>query len=138
MSMKDLCTYDLNYSWREKMAWKHLWFGYEQEASEENDAKNKVPINSTSKKTNLPKKCPTDIKEFVNSVKFELCGTEYRKVHPNLTLEERDALAELIAHQKSGSIGSSICILDRIDYENEARRQLCDTLVDEDDISRNY
>jgi hypothetical protein len=30
--------------------------------------------------------------------------------------------------------GSGICILDRIDYENEARTQLSDTLVDDDGI----
>ena len=95
---------------------------------------NKIPIKSTSKKTNLPKKYPGEIKEFVSSVKSELLGSEYRKVHPNLTLEERDALAELIAHQKSDPIviqpadkGSGSCVLDRVDYENEAKGQLTDT-----------
>ena len=112
----------------------YFWFGFEKQSSYESDLNNKIPIKSTSKKTNLPKKYPGEIKEFVSSVKSELLGSEYRKVHPNLTLEERDALAELIAHQKSGSIviqpadkGSGSCILDRVDYENEAKGQLTDT-----------
>lgn len=34
--------------------------------------------------------------------------------------------------------GSGVCILDRVDYENEAKRQLTDTLVDKDGMTQNY
>ena len=59
-------------------------------------------------------------------------------IHPNLTIEEREAIEELTDLQKSGDIiiqpadkGSGICIMDRKDYIEEAQRQLRATLVTE-------
>ena len=66
-------------------------------------------------------------------------------MNPNLTVEEREALKELVDLQKSGDIviqpadkGSGICILDRKDYISEAERQLNDTLDCDDGTQREY
>ena len=99
----------------------------------------------SSKNTNLPYEYPNEIKEFVTAVKSELLGTEFEKVHHNLTVTEREALEELLAQQKLGRIviqpadkGSGICIYDREDYEAEAERQLNDTLEDALGQKHNY
>ena len=97
------------------------------------------------KNTNLPANYPSEIKDFASSVKSELLGSDFIKVKPNLTVDEREALEELVELQKSGAIviqpadkGSGICILNREDYVNEANRQLNDTLVCEDGNQMKY
>ena len=117
-----------------KFAWKHFF----KTKSIEPKESEKFPFSTKIKNTNVPKEYPTEIKEFVASVKSELLGTDFIKVHPNLTELEREALGELVALQKVGRIviqpadkGSGICIFAREDYEAEARRQLDDTLEDE-------
>ena len=58
---------------------------------------------------------------------------------------EREALAEIVVHQKSGTIViqpadkvSGICILDRKDYVDEAQRQLNANLVFDDQEPKKY
>ena len=126
------------------MVWKHFFWGKGDENYNENPS-TKIPINLQKKKTNLPANYPAEIKEFSISVKSELLGTESKKVKPNLTIDEREALEELINLQKSGDIvlqpadkGSGICILHRKDYISEAQGQLNDTLVCEDGSTRKY
>ena len=83
--------------------------------------------NLQKKKTNLPYNYPAEIKEFAISVKSDILGTESNKVRPNLTVEEKEALEELVDLQKFGELviqltdkGSGICILYRKDYIIEA------------------
>ena len=64
----------------------------------------KFPFSTKTKNTNVPKEYPVEIKEFVSSVKSELIGNDFKKVHPNLSDLEREALGELIAPQKVGKI----------------------------------
>ena len=65
--------------------------------------------------------------------------------HSNLTKEEWEALDKLNKLQKDGNIviqladkNGGICILDRIDYVEEAKRQLTDTLKDEEGKELSY
>ena len=73
------------------MVWKHFFWGKGDENYNENPS-TKIPINLQKKKTNLPYNYPAEIKEFSISVKSELLGSESKKVKPNLTVEEREAL----------------------------------------------
>ena len=124
-----------------KFAWKHFFKNKSTEPKESE----KFPFSTKSRNTNVPKEYPAEIKEFVASVKSELLGTDFIKVHPNLSELEREALEELIAFQKVGKIviqpadkGSGICIFDREDYETEANRQLQDTLENEQGQKEHY
>ena len=124
-----------------KFAWKHFFRTNTREPKESE----KFPFSTKIKNTNVPKEYPVEIKEFVSSVKSELIGTDFKKVHPNLSDLEREALGELIALQKVGKIviqpadkGSGICVFNREDYEAEAKRQLDDTLVNEHGQKKNY
>ena len=83
-----------------KFAWKHFF----KTKSIEPKESEKFPFSTKIKNTNVPKEYPTEIKEFVASVKSELLGTDFIKVHPNLTELEREALGELVALQKVGRI----------------------------------
>ena len=72
-------------------------------------------------------------------------GTDFVRFHSNLTEFERETLDEMVALQKVGKIviqpadkGSGICIYDREDYEAEAKRQLEETLEDEQGQKQNY
>ena len=127
------------------MIWKHFFWGKDREFSDDNNNATRVPTTQKRKNTNLPSNYPPEIRDFASSVRSDLLGSDFKKVHPNLTADERDALAELIAHQKSGAIviqpadkGSGICILDRQDYIDEVQRQLNDTLAVDDGEQTNY
>ena len=81
----------------------------------------------------------------MNSVKSELIGSKHKRVPPNLTKEEKDALAELIQLQKDGVIviqpankNSGMVIMNRKEYIDEAKRQLEDTLEDENGETQYY
>ena len=70
---------------------------------------------------------------------------EYKRIHHNITEQEKEALSELIALQKTGEIviqpadkGFVICLFDRKDYETEAYRHLEDTMEDEFGQKSNY
>ena len=54
-----------------KMAWKHFFWGSEND-DYENEPNNNIPNLSRPKKTNLPRNYPPEIKIFADSVKSEL------------------------------------------------------------------
>ena len=83
-----------------KFVWKHFF----RNKNSEPKVNEKFPFPTKTKNTNLPYEYPNEIKEFVTAVKSELLGTEFEKVHPNLTVPEREALEELLAQQKLGNI----------------------------------
>lgn len=82
---------------------------------------------------------------MVEGIKADLLGTDLKQIHPNLSKQEREALAELILLQENGVIviqpadkGSGWCILDRTDYLFEANRQLNSKLIKNDGSEENY
>ena len=124
-----------------KLAWKHFFRNNDFNSKQQET----FPFPTKGQQTNLPKDDPSEIKEFAKSVESELLGTKCKDIHHNLSKEEREALDELLALQKAGSIaiqpadkGSGICILDRKDYEAEAYRQLKDTLEKDGEKSNYY
>ena len=120
-----------------KFAWKHLF------RTKAFNLKNQISFPFQPKERIQTYLRIIQFKEFVSAVKSDLLGSDFIKIHPNLTELEDEALKELIALQKLGKIviqpadkGSGICIFDRTDYE--AERQLNDTLVDENGQNHNF
>ena len=82
----------------------------------------------------------------MNSVRSDLIGSaETNNKYSNLTKKEWEALDKLNRFQKEGIIviqpadkNGGICILDRKDYIDEAKRQLEDTLKNENGNEENY
>ena len=78
-------------------------------------------------------------------IQLDQISEENKNKYSNLTKEEWEAIEKLNKFQKEGNIviqpadkNGGICILDRIDYIEEANRQLNDTLKDENGQESNY
>ena len=135
------------YQMERKMAWRYIYFDATEDDNDNNteNTRAKFPFPDNRKKTYLPKEYPEEIKTFVNSVKSDLIGSKHKKVPHNLTKDEKDALAELIKLQKEGFIviqpadkNGGIVIMNRDEYVDEAKRQLEDTLEDDQGEKINY
>ena len=93
----------------------------------------------------MPEFYPKEINEFISSVRSDLIGSENKSKHSNMTKEEWEALDWLNALQKDGKIviqpadkNGGICVIDRVDYIEEANRQLTDSLETETDENGKY
>ena len=115
------------------MIWREWWFG--REAVDDI----KEPIFKT-KKSNLPKnyKMPNGLRTYVTAVKSEIIDPKNRnKVKSNLTVEEQQALKDLVRLQKEKKYvikqcdkGAGIIIMDHKDYVKAAEKHLHETIVD--------
>ena len=88
------------------MVWKEFWNGQEKE---ENDLTKHI---FKVKKTNFPKnyQIPQELKTFLAAIKSELLDPRNRRfVNPNLTMEEINALGELITLQMERKIVIKPC-----------------------------
>ena len=121
------------------MAWHTIFGNRNDDKPNGNDIDSKTEdiIFKREKKTNLPKYYPKEISQYVESVTSDFVGTEFIKVHPNLTKTEQEALINLLQLQKEGKIvmqpadkNLGIVIFNREDYVNEGLRQLneCTTI----------
>ena len=123
------------------MAWKYVF----PPGSNNSDPEYvKTPFDNT-RKVNLPDYFPPEISTFTESVRSELIGAQHNKIYPNLTKPEKEALEELKHLQEIGDIvlqpadkNAGICVMNRTDYVKEAERQLTDTYVDADGVTKNY
>ena len=123
------------------MAWKYVF----PPGSNNSDPEYvKTPFDNT-RKVNLPDYFPPEISTFTESVRSELIGAQHNKIYPNLTKPEKEALEELKHLQEIGDIvlqpadkNAGICVMNRTDYIKEAERQLTDTYVDADGVTKNY
>ena len=114
------------------MIWREWWFG--REAVE--DIKEQI---FKTKKSNLPKnyKMPNGLRTYVTAVKSEIIDPKNRnKVKSNLTVEEHQALKDLVRLQKEKTIvikqcdkGAGIIIMDHKDYVKAAEEHLKETIV---------
>ena len=93
----------------------------------------------------MPKTYPKEIDDFIISIKSDVLGSEFKNKFNNLSINEEKSLNTLIKHQKSGEIviqpadkGSGICILNRVDYEDEVYRQLDEKLTLPNGVEMKY
>ena len=123
------------------MAWKYVF----PPGSNNSDPEYvKTPFDN-KRKVNMPDYFPPEISTFTESVRSELIGAHNNKIYPNLSKGEKEALEELKHLQEIGSIvlqpadkNAGICVMNRTDYIKEAERQLTDTYVDADGVTKNY
>ena len=137
----DLSRYERSMKWRD-----HFFEEEPQEIDGEIEEDTQPKDLFKQKKFNLPPtKAHPGLCDYLSAIKSDIVGSCNKKVNPNISKEELEALKELQRCQKEGQIvikpadkGGGICIMNKSDYVAALEEQLKSVHTGSDGTSSHF